>query len=1155
MLGVRNPSDISKATVSDAAERSRNDSSRSHSVRHIDRRAGNLVVLTEVPRRQSFEAETARLSNVSLDWSIDDGAQEYSQSNGLISASETGSAIPASQRHSEDITKAAPWYSNGSDLSQDANDADYPRTPGTFGVGRSPDDASTPALTASPVHFTKQHLPTRSPKSSENGSSKYATYVRRPPLSNETFDGQTTSDSTRRTPEGINEVPRTVDVERVNDLRLHATHISTGSHWDYDWTSLPQPGPEAILSVTPPSMLTATFRTTPRDEPATYLGGAAEGTLEATGNSLGYSPATESHNGPSASSFPSSTPMIGSPSPMNFRWSLESRAAAKMAMRDGFYALGHSPQLTESQQNDLRELSAHSPSERSIFSDTAEQSAQAPSPVVPANSLVPSDIEPPVLSRGRQSQASRPSPVPTSNLVSVPWRVRETSTSTRPTAASETVVDARSVQSSVHPVRSPPVYRDILPRHTLDGDVFRDDSVALQSKLSHSSPGGKSSPSAASALGLHRAIGYPVCQSTATGSEIPHNTSDSNDSRTRLMTTVASFGVDGDVLVPSTDPSLNQQLPEQRLRGRLTSPTNASSEDNHSSSSHTNELDRSMLPTRTASTDDHHLSRLVSLPSELFQTHRDSPVKVSPSLTASPQTLFEPLRTKHSPAPGPATPLSHRSFSSPYRPSRFNASGSPSVQISPLPEPSQTPTSDNPSLASLQRGRTRSFSAALSKSLGKSLRKQGTPAIESPVPPVSHTDARDLQSDVEDHIGKRPRPGFLRHRGSQSSITSDHGKTSFDSTWSAQHSVPNESSLSISLPWTPQSRNVSSSKLSPTQLKSSLRAPVSHRDYADPTVNADGMEFEMIQTKKVASETPSVSLSFDQDDLGLLPAESHKELEHDRPAIPHSPPEVDEWGFLRRLSPTPEIFQSRQLPGDVRAAEQKWVSGWTEILVQLLTKQLNIIAQPLGRGQTPGKKVRRLVIEQGIPASLRGRVWEWFMSSGMSGRVEGLFNRLLSDEPTAYDDMIDRDVVSVYSDHAAFHCKNSSGQEDLRALLRAYVHFAPSGYRTDIARLAGALLIHAVLEDAFWLLSGIFNGILKAYYVKDTQAFMVDLNVFGGILEGSEPRIGQLFRSLGILREYTVIQYWLTSQPSTIWSSGGPACSFVHFRGLQFYVF
>lgn len=179
----------------------------------------------------------------------------------------------------------------------------------------------------------------------------------------------------------------------------------------------------------------------------------------------------------------------------------------------------------------------------------------------------------------------------------------------------------------------------------------------------------------------------------------------------------------------------------------------------------------------------------------------------------------------------------------------------------------------------------------------------------------------------------------------------------------------------------------------------------------------------------------------------------------------------------------------------------------------------------MSKGQLPSKKVRRMVIEGGVPPSLRGRVWAWFQSS-TSGRVEGLFGSLLSNEAGEYDEKIGQDIQTVYSDHSAFYRDDSPAKADLRTMLRAYVHFAPSGYRTDIARIAGALLVHAVMEDAFWLLAGLFDNVLKTYYVKDTTGFRVDLNVFAGILEGSEPRIAQLFRSVGVQPQDYLPRWW-----------------------------
>ena len=58
----------------------------------------------------------------------------------------------------------------------------------------------------------------------------------------------------------------------------------------------------------------------------------------------------------------------------------------------------------------------------------------------------------------------------------------------------------------------------------------------------------------------------------------------------------------------------------------------------------------------------------------------------------------------------------------------------------------------------------------------------------------------------------------------------------------------------------------------------------------------------------------------------------------------------------------------------------------------------------------------------------------------------------------------------------------SPGQQDLRNLLRAYCNYSHAMYRRELAVLAGALLIHCVAEEAFWLLVGLVGGALRDYY-------------------------------------------------------------------------
>ncbi|KIR98685.1 rab GTPase activator [Cryptococcus deuterogattii 2001/935-1] len=208
--------------------------------------------------------------------------------------------------------------------------------------------------------------------------------------------------------------------------------------------------------------------------------------------------------------------------------------------------------------------------------------------------------------------------------------------------------------------------------------------------------------------------------------------------------------------------------------------------------------------------------------------------------------------------------------------------------------------------------------------------------------------------------------------------------------------------------------------------------------------------------------------------------------------------DTDEWGFLKEKSPTPEIFQSRNAPGDHRAIESKWLS---------------ITSSPLPANGPP-KKVRKLVLEAGIPNSLRGKVWAWFMAKALLARVPGLYHELLEHDKRSEDERIEQDVLAAYPDHSIFAEPNSPGQQDLRYILRAYSHFAPDGYRPEMALIAGAFLIHCVAEDSFWLLSGLVNSVLKDFYGKEKAGLKVEAPVFERLLSSSEPKLAKLFKEI-----------------------------------------
>jgi hypothetical protein len=142
--------------------------------------------------------------------------------------------------------------------------------------------------------------------------------------------------------------------------------------------------------------------------------------------------------------------------------------------------------------------------------------------------------------------------------------------------------------------------------------------------------------------------------------------------------------------------------------------------------------------------------------------------------------------------------------------------------------------------------------------------------------------------------------------------------------------IDSQKSLSPSLHPT-QSRTPSFSNQNQNNKKKSVSpAGISHTDFAEATVKADGLDFEIVQPRSKRELLSPTS-----------PSSTFEERERDRPGMKRSDtsrsdvsgvsarslplPETDEWGFLKGSSPTPEMYMSRNTGSDHRVAEGKWV--------------------------------------------------------------------------------------------------------------------------------------------------------------------------------------------------------------------------------------
>ncbi|WWC69886.1 uncharacterized protein I206_103829 [Kwoniella pini CBS 10737] len=478
--------------------------------------------------------------------------------------------------------------------------------------------------------------------------------------------------------------------------------------------------------------------------------------------------------------------------------------------------------------------------------------------------------------------------------------------------------------------------------------------------------------------------------------------------------------------------------------------------------------------------------------------HEHQPIRRATSPLASP--VFPDTSNQASPfPPHPHPPHPVRSATSPVP---------PTTPVTPI-EPIDSLNKPTPPFSG--RPRARSFSASVAKTLGVG-KKEATPPPPAlsikitPTPPVQSisSPAPSTASKKSFFGGRKPSIASSTTPASNLPVPSTPNGT--------QHDNQSTPSVSLSLPGMhpPNSGRSSSFSFNSVNGKtpkkgstgSKLASPISHKDFmnGDSTIKAEGLDFELIQPTLLSPIEDNSPIS----DMGRPPLDRQSTMTSTASVNSLRPlPETDEWGFLKDRSPVPEIFASRRDGGDHRVIEQKWLS---------------IISTPLPANTQPPKKVKKLVLDAGVPSSLRGKVWAWFMANTLSARTPGLYQELIEHDNGLEDEKITKDVAAAYPDHSIFSSSNSAGQSDLRLILRAYSNFAPSGYRSEMALIGGALLIHCVAEDSFWLLSGLINSVLKDYYTnsKERLGLRIDSAVFMGLLAKEEPKIGKLLKEIGI---------------------------------------
>ncbi|CAE6444615.1 unnamed protein product [Rhizoctonia solani] len=167
-------------------------------------------------------------------------------------------------------------------------------------------------------------------------------------------------------------------------------------------------------------------------------------------------------------------------------------------------------------------------------------------------------------------------------------------------------------------------------------------------------------------------------------------------------------------------------------------------------------------------------------------------------------------------------------------------------------------------------------------------------------------------------------------------------------------------------------------------------------------------------------------------------------------------------------------------------------------------------------------------IENGIPASLRGMMWQ-LMSASKDTALEKVYSDLLK-KPTPHEKAIMRDLGRTFPNHEFFNDGSGLGQENLFNVLKAYSLYDPEvGYCQGLAFIVATLLLNMPDEEAFCVLCRLMHSYdLRGHFLPDMPGLQLRLYQFDRLVEDVLPVLNIHFVRQGIKSSMYCSQWFLT---------------------------
>ncbi|KAK4688869.1 ecotropic viral integration site 5 protein, partial [Tremellales sp. Uapishka_1] len=167
-------------------------------------------------------------------------------------------------------------------------------------------------------------------------------------------------------------------------------------------------------------------------------------------------------------------------------------------------------------------------------------------------------------------------------------------------------------------------------------------------------------------------------------------------------------------------------------------------------------------------------------------------------------------------------------------------------------------------------------------------------------------------------------------------------------------------------------------------------------------------------------------------------------------------------------------------------------------------------------------------IQRGIPAVIRGAIWQ-LMSSSKSAPLEETYKTLLKLN-SPHEKAIAKDLSRTFPNHKFFQEGGGVGQESLFMVVKAYsLYDEEVGYTQGLAFIVAALLLNMPDEEAFCVLVRLMESYnLRSHFLADMPGLQLRLFQFDRLVEEILPLLHTHLVRQGVKSSMFASQWFMT---------------------------